>query len=52
MMLTEMMFGGVFTELDATHMAALLSCFVFEEKTGAAKLADDMSGYLHSLQVC
>lgn len=50
LMLTEMMFGGIFTELNAQQMAALLSCFVFEEKAGATKLADDLSGCLRAMQ--
>ncbi|NXJ31113.1 MTREX helicase, partial [Dicrurus megarhynchus] len=31
LMLTEMMFGGIFTDLSTSQLAALLSCFVFEE---------------------
>lgn len=50
LLLTEMIFGGLFTELDPQHAAALLSCFVFEEKAGTAKLADDLSGCLRSMQ--
>lgn len=51
LMLTEMIFGGVFTELDPPQMAALLSCFVFEEKATLNKLPDDLSGCLRSMQV-
>jgi ATP-dependent RNA helicase DOB1 len=32
LLLTEMMFGGVFNTLLPEHIAALLSCFVFQEK--------------------
>lgn len=32
LMLTEMMFGGTFGDLAPEHCAALLSCFVFQEK--------------------
>jgi ATP-dependent RNA helicase DOB1 len=32
LLLTEMMFGGVFGDLLPEHLAALLSCFVFQEK--------------------
>lgn len=32
LLLTEMMFGGVFNTLEPEHCAALLSCFVFQEK--------------------
>ncbi|VDO26325.1 unnamed protein product [Brugia timori] len=50
LMLTEMMFGGIFTELATPQLAALLSCFVFEEKAGGTKLADDLSGCLRAMQ--
>ncbi|VDN02519.1 unnamed protein product [Thelazia callipaeda] len=50
LLLTEMMFGGVFTELSPPQLAALLSCFVFEEKANATKLADDLSGCLRAMQ--
>jgi ATP-dependent RNA helicase DOB1 len=32
LLLTEMMFGGTFNDLAPEHIAALLSCFVFQEK--------------------
>jgi ATP-dependent RNA helicase DOB1 len=32
-MLTEMIFNGVFNDLTPEQIAALLSCFVFQEKT-------------------
>lgn len=32
LLLTEMIFGGVFNELTPQQTAALLSCFVFDEK--------------------
>lgn len=32
LLLTEMMFGGVFNNLTPDQCAALLSCFVFQEK--------------------
>lgn len=51
LMLTEMMFGGIFTNLSTSQLAALLSCFVFEEKAGNTKLADDLSGCLRAMQV-
>ncbi|MCP9263772.1 Superkiller viralicidic activity 2-like 2 [Dirofilaria immitis] len=50
LMLTEMMFGGIFSELATPQLAALLSCFVFEEKAGGTKLADDLSGCLRTMQ--
>lgn len=51
LMLTEMLFSGIFTELSPQHMAALLSCFVFEEKVPVGKLADELSGCLRKMQV-
>lgn len=36
LLLTEMIFGGVFNNLEPAHCAALLSCFVFGEKVGTA----------------
>ncbi|VDD88900.1 unnamed protein product [Enterobius vermicularis] len=50
LMLTEMLFSGIFTELSPQHMAALLSCFVFEEKVPVGKLADELSGCLRKMQ--
>uniref|UniRef100_A0A158R3R5 ATP-dependent RNA helicase DOB1 n=1 Tax=Syphacia muris TaxID=451379 RepID=A0A158R3R5_9BILA len=50
LMLTEMLFSGIFTELKPEHMTALLSCFVFEEKAPNAKLADELSGCLRKMQ--
>lgn len=32
LLLTEMIFQGVFNTLEPEHVAALLSCFVFQEK--------------------
>ena len=32
LMLTEMMFGGVFNDLEPAQATAILSCFVFDEK--------------------
>lgn len=34
LLLTEMVFNGVFNELTPQQVAALLSCFVFDEKVG------------------
>ena len=36
LLLTEMIFNGVFNELLPEHCAALLSCFVFDEKVCAS----------------
>lgn len=32
LLLTEMMFNGIFNDLTAEQATALLSCFVFQEK--------------------
>lgn len=33
LLLTEMIFNGIFTELSVDYCVALLSCFVSEERT-------------------
>jgi len=46
LLLTEMMFGGVFNPLSPEQCAALLSCFVFQEKVRSllrSKLVPDVS---------
>ncbi|KAI8981085.1 rRNA-processing arch domain-containing protein [Pilobolus umbonatus] len=51
LLLTEMMFQGVFNELSVDQAVALLSCFVFDEKTeGKAKLQDELEGPWRLLQ--
>uniref|UniRef100_A0A0K0F941 mRNA transport homolog 4 (inferred by orthology to a C. elegans protein) n=1 Tax=Strongyloides venezuelensis TaxID=75913 RepID=A0A0K0F941_STRVS len=50
LVLTEMIFGGVFTELDYKQIAALLSCFVFQENAGQSKLQEELSGCLKTMQ--
>lgn len=51
LLLTEMIFTGVFTELTPQSAAALLSCMVFQEKVAIGKLEDTLSGYLRNMQV-
>ncbi|KAL6735952.1 hypothetical protein Aduo_006351 [Ancylostoma duodenale] len=51
LMLTEMLYGGVFTDLSPPQLAALLSCFVFQENAKTPKLADELSGCLRKLHV-
>lgn len=46
LLLTEMMFSGLFTELESDQLAALLSCFVFQEKGETPKLRDELEGPL------
>ncbi|WKX94370.1 hypothetical protein Q1695_011546 [Nippostrongylus brasiliensis] len=49
LMLTEMLYAGVFTDLDSAQLAALLSCFVFQENAKTPKLAEELSGCLRKL---
>ncbi|PIO66231.1 DSHCT domain protein [Teladorsagia circumcincta] len=51
LMLTEMLYAGVFTDLSSAQVAALLSCFVFEENAKTPKLAEELSGCLRKLHV-
>ncbi|WWC59118.1 uncharacterized protein I303_101666 [Kwoniella dejecticola CBS 10117] len=51
LMLTEMMFGGTFGELTPEQCAALLSCFVFQEKSEAkVRLKEELAAPLRVLQ--
>lgn len=40
LLLTEMIFGGVFNDLTPQQCAALLSCFVFDEKVSMLMRVD------------
>lgn len=51
LLITELMFGGVFNPLTPDQCAALLSCFVLQERSeGKAKISEDLAGPLRSLQ--
>ncbi|RKP09548.1 rRNA-processing arch domain-containing protein [Thamnocephalis sphaerospora] len=51
LMLTELMFNGVFNDLTVEQTVSLLSCFVFQEKSEqATKLSDELAGPLRILQ--
>ncbi|WVQ83968.1 hypothetical protein IAT38_006113 [Cryptococcus sp. DSM 104549] len=51
LMLTEMMFGGTFGDLTPEQCTALLSCFVFQEKSEAkTTLKEELAGPLRVLQ--
>ncbi|EDV30679.1 uncharacterized protein Dana_GF14920 [Drosophila ananassae] len=51
LLMTEMIFNGVFNELTAPQALALLSCFVCDEKsTESPKSATELSGPLRSMQ--
>jgi len=51
LLLTEMMFNGVFNPLNPPQVASVLSCFVCTEKsTEMPKLTDSLSGPLRTMQ--
>ncbi|CAH8637302.1 unnamed protein product [Schistosoma bovis] len=51
LLLTELLFDGVFNRLSSEHIAALLSCFVFEERASEMpKLTKELSDALRTLQ--
>lgn len=51
LLLTEMIFNGVFNELTIQQCVALLSCFVFEEKSDEIpKLTEELAGPLRQMQ--
>ncbi|CAH8497985.1 unnamed protein product [Dicrocoelium dendriticum] len=51
LLLTELLFDGVFNNLSSEHIAALLSCFVFEERASTMpKLTKELSDALRTLQ--
>ncbi|XP_069780461.1 exosome RNA helicase MTR4 isoform X2 [Narcine bancroftii] len=53
LLLTEMMFNGIFNDLTAEQATALLSCFVFQEKASEMpKLAEQLAGPLRQMQEC
>ncbi|GIY46216.1 exosome RNA helicase MTR4 [Caerostris extrusa] len=51
LLLTEMIFNGAFNNLNAHQITALLSCFVFQEKSNEMpKLTEELSGPLRLMQ--
>ncbi|XP_045157858.2 exosome RNA helicase MTR4-like [Mercenaria mercenaria] len=51
LMITELLFNGVFNDLTAQQACALLSCFVFQEGSNdVPKLTESLSGPLRLLQ--
>merc|ERR1712241_462455 len=51
LLLTEMMFNGLFNNLSPPQIASILSCFVCTEKsTEMPKLTDQLSGSLRKMQ--
>nr|CAB3266089.1 superkiller viralicidic activity 2-like 2 [Phallusia mammillata] len=50
LLLTEMVFNGVFNTLSAAQCCALLSCFVFDEKSKSIpKLSEDLASPLRQM---
>ncbi|XP_047122835.1 exosome RNA helicase MTR4 isoform X1 [Hydra vulgaris] len=51
LLLTEMIFNGVFNDLTVDQITALLSCFVFQEKGDeVAKLSETLAGPLRQMK--
>ncbi|RWS27306.1 superkiller viralicidic activity 2-like 2 [Leptotrombidium deliense] len=51
LMISEMLFNGLFNDLNIYQINALLSCFVFEEKTEKTeKLTDELAKPLRQMQ--
>lgn len=50
LLLTELMFQGLFNTLDVDHTVALCSCFAFEEKGETPQMKDDLLGPYRQLQ--
>ncbi|KAK4337313.1 hypothetical protein RND71_043599 [Anisodus tanguticus] len=51
LLITEMLFNGLFNDLNPNQIAALLSCFVFEEKAEQVpKLTDELQNPLKQMQ--
>lgn len=49
-LLTEMLYGGVFNNMNPAEIGALLSCFVFQENA-QTRMDDTTSGFLRTLHV-
>ncbi|TKR73625.1 hypothetical protein L596_020918 [Steinernema carpocapsae] len=49
LVLTEMLFAGVFNKMSPAETAALLSCFVFQEKS-KNQVPEDLQGHFRTLQ--
>uniref|UniRef100_A0A671T520 RNA helicase n=1 Tax=Sinocyclocheilus anshuiensis TaxID=1608454 RepID=A0A671T520_9TELE len=53
LLLTEMVFNGLFNDLTAEQATALLSCFVFQENANEMpKLTEQLAGPLRQMQEC
>ncbi|MGH0166831.1 UNVERIFIED_CONTAM: hypothetical protein FKN15_074044 [Acipenser sinensis] len=53
LLLTEMIFNGLFNDLTSEQATALLSCFVFQENASEMpKLTEQLAGPLRQMQEC
>lgn len=52
LLLTEMVFDGVFNDLSVEQTVALLSCFVMGDKSESSQVKDDLAGPYRALQEC
>ncbi|KAL4617560.1 superkiller viralicidic activity 2-like 2 [Arapaima gigas] len=53
LLLTEMVFNGLFNDLTSEQATALLSCFVFQENASELpKLTEQLAGPLRQMQEC
>jgi len=51
LLLTELLFNGVFNDMTPNQAAALISCFVFQEKSSEMpKLGEELAGPLRQMQ--
>ena len=51
LLLTEMMFNGLFNDLEPAQAASILSCFVCDERSNEMpKLTGELSGPLRTMQ--
>lgn len=50
--MTELIFNGIFSELNPAQCVALLSCFMCDEKSNTQiQMTDELSGSLRRMQV-
>merc|ERR1712176_1416381 len=52
LLLTEMIFNGLFNTMNVEQCTALLSCLIFQEKGEMPKLAEELATPLRTMQMC
>jgi len=53
LLLTEMIFNGIFIDMDVAKTVAMLSCIVCDERSNdVPKMSEELSGPLKMMQVC